>query len=116
MNRLYSARLAALLTFTFPLGACSSGLPYMQNGNPLHHVTGTGAGKISHVVYIVQENRSFDDMFHGYPGADTVDSGAISTGEKIKLRPVPLNDQYVIDHSADAMFAACHAPVGDLPG
>jgi phospholipase C len=116
MNRLYSARLAVLLAFTFPLAACSGGLPYMQNGNPLHHLAGTGAGKIAHVVYIVQENRSFDDMFHGYPGADTVDSGAISTGEKIKLRPVPLSDQYVIDHSADAMFAACNAPKGELPG
>ncbi len=116
MNRLYSARLAVLLAFTFPLAACSGGLPYMQNGNPLRHVSGTGAGKIDHVVYIVQENRSFDDMFHGYPGADTVDSGTISSGEKIKLRPVPLSDQYVIDHSADAMFAACNAPKGELPG
>jgi len=118
MNRLYSARLAALLAFSFALGACSSGgsLPYMQNGDPLHNLAGTGAGKITHVIYIVQENRSFDDLFHDYPGADTVDSGKISTGEKIELQPVPLNDQYVIDHSATAMFAACNAPKGDLPG
>ena len=33
---------------------------------------GTGAGKITHIVYIVQENRSFDNLFQGYPGADTV--------------------------------------------
>ena len=88
----------------------------MQNGDPLHNLAGTGAGKITHVVYIVQENRSFDNMFHDYPGADTVDSGVTSTGKRIALQPVPLNDQYVIDHSADAMFAACNAPKGDLPG
>jgi phospholipase C len=117
MNRLHSARLAALLAFTFALAACSSGsLPYMQNGDPLHNLAGTGAGKITHVVYIVQENRSFDNMFHDYPGADTVDSGVTSTGKRIALQPVPLNDQYVIDHSADAMFAACNAPKGELPG
>lgn len=116
MNRLYTARLAALLVLTFPLAACGGALPYMQNGNALHSLAGTGAGKIKHVIYIVQENRSFDDMFQGYPGADTVDFGHISSGEKIALRPVPLSDQYVIDHSAAAMFAACNAPKGDMPG
>ncbi len=39
----------------------------------------SGAGKIKHVVYVVQENRSFDDIFQGYPGADTVSSGKDST-------------------------------------
>jgi len=30
---------------------------------------------IRHVIVIVQENRSFDNVFHGFPGADTVGSG-----------------------------------------
>lgn len=30
---------------------------------------------IRHVVIVVQENRSFDNLFHGFPGADTVDAG-----------------------------------------
>ena len=41
----------------------------------------TGAGKITHVVFIVQENRSFDNLFQGYPGADTVSSGKNSEGQ-----------------------------------
>ncbi len=99
------------------LAGCSGGsLPYMQGGAPLHSLTDTGAGRIKHVVYIVQENRSFDNLFQGYPGADTVASGKDSTGETIQLAPVKLSQRaYVIDHSAAAMFAACHG-TGSLPG
>src|ERR1700729_839510 len=99
------------------LAGCSGGpLPYMQGGAPLHSLTNTGAGKIKHVVYIVQENRSFDNLFQGYPGADTVSSGKDSKGETIQLAPVKLSQRaYVIDHSAAAMFSACHG-TGSLPG
>jgi len=31
-------------------------------------------GSIKHIVVIVQENRSFDNLFYGYPGADTAKS------------------------------------------
>ena len=44
----------------------------MRGEAALRALNRTGAGKISHVVFIVQENRSFDNMFQGYPGADTV--------------------------------------------
>jgi phospholipase C len=46
--------------------------------------------KIKHVVIIVQENRSFDNLFQGYPGADTVASGIDSRGKTIALARVPL--------------------------
>ena len=75
----------------------------------------TGAGKITHVVYIVQENRSFDNLFQGYPGADTVSSGKDSHGKTITLQPFTLGRAYDIDHSAQAMFAACNG-TGKLPG
>src|ERR1035437_3373824 len=32
-------------------------------------------GPIQHVVVIMQENRSFDHLFHGFPGADTAETG-----------------------------------------
>jgi phospholipase C len=88
----------------------------MQSSTAMRALGGTGAGKIKHIVYIVQENRSFDNLFQGYPGADTVSSGKNSHGDTIKLQPVPLSHQYVIDHSVVAMFSACDAPSGDLPG
>ncbi|MBV8197218.1 MAG: hypothetical protein JO263_03715 [Candidatus Eremiobacteraeota bacterium] len=75
----------------------------------------TGAGKIQHVVYIIQENRSFDNLFEGYPGADTVSRGKISNGTSVPLQPLGLEASYDIDHSAQAMFAACRGK-GKLPG
>jgi phospholipase C len=98
------------------VAGCSQGsLPYMQNGAPLRGLSGTGAGKITHIVYIVQENRSFDNMFQGYPKADTVSEGKNSKGQTIKLQPSKLGAFYEIDHSAVAMFAACRG-TGKLPG
>jgi len=108
---------AASLTTALALVACSYGtaaLPY-AGGGVLRTLDGTGAGKIKHIVFIVQENRSFDNLFQGYPGADTVSSGRNSFGRSVKLKPVSLADQYVIDHSAEAMFAACDGQ-GTLPG
>jgi len=90
-------------------------MPYMQYRLALRGLNSTGAGKIKHIVYIVQENRSFDNMFQGYPGADTVSSGKNSQGQRIKLQPWSLAHQYVIDHSDDAMFAACNG-TGKIPG
>ncbi|HEX4013506.1 MAG TPA: alkaline phosphatase family protein [Candidatus Cybelea sp.] len=97
-------------------GAPSSSLPYMSSTTSLARLDATGASKIKHIVYIVQENRSFDNMFYGYPGADTRTYGYTSDNTKVMLKPVSLAAYYVIDHSADAMFAACNAPAGDLPG
>ncbi len=100
------------------LGGCASGspsLPYMQSDTSMRMLRATGAGKITHVIYIIQENRSFDNLFQGYPGADTVSQGMNSRGQTITLQPLPLARRYQIDHSAGAMFAACNGTSG-LPG
>jgi len=41
--------------------------------------------KIQHIVFIVKENRSFDNLFGTFPGADGATSGFISTGEELQL-------------------------------
>jgi phospholipase C len=105
---------AALACITIT-GCASSALPYMQNGAPVRELSGTGAGKITHIVYIVQENRSFNDLFNGYPGAYTVKKGAISNGTIVPLVPVKLSEQYDIDHSFQSMVDACNG-MGKLPG
>ena len=38
---------------------------------------------IQHVVIIVQENRSFNDLFEGFPGATTASSGELSNGQSV---------------------------------
>ncbi len=98
------------------VSACGAPMmPYMRSGAALQQLNATGAGKIEHVVFIIQENRSFDNLFQGYPGADTVSKGKESDGKTIALQPVPLSRQYEIDHSLDAMFEACNG-TGALPG
>ena len=44
---------------------------------------------IQHVVVIMQENRSFDHLFNGFPGADTVSSG-MNQGVVVPLTVTPL--------------------------
>jgi phospholipase C len=63
----------------------------------------------------MQENRSFDDLFQGYPGADTSSSGEDSRGHTIALAPIPLDAGYDIDHSSVAFFRACNGTTG-TPG
>jgi phospholipase C len=43
------------------------------------------ASPIKHVVIIVQENRSFDNIFAGFPGADAPTYGYTHTGKKVSL-------------------------------
>jgi phospholipase C len=44
---------------------------------------------IQHIVFIIKENRSFDNYFGTFPGADGATSGLISTGERILLGHTP---------------------------
>lgn len=57
-----------------------------------------GGHKIAHVIIIVQENRTVDNLFNGFPGANTVRSGENTYGVTIPLRPVSLTAPYDIGH------------------
>jgi phospholipase C len=57
------------------------------------------AAKVKHVVVLIQENRSFDNLFNGFPGADTVPYGYGHNGQKISLAPAPLEQLFDPDHS-----------------
>ncbi|MGA8097935.1 MAG: alkaline phosphatase family protein [Candidatus Cybelea sp.] len=105
---------AALLPLTACATHATQSFPQTA-GDSLRNLAQTGEGKITHVIYIVQENRSFDDLFQGYPGADTVSSGKNSKGKTIALTSTSLASEYDIDHSAQSMFAACDG-TGKLPG
>ncbi len=119
MKRRPNLAVLSLCGIAFLLAACSaerrSSLPYLQSDAPLRALRAAGAGKITHIVYVVQENRSFDDMFAGYPGADTVSSGKNSHGKTIALQPISLKTAYDMDHGSKGMFAACDG-TGKLPG
>jgi phospholipase C len=107
------------LFLLFAIAGCASNaqppLRPVQSNAVVRNLNRAGAGKITHVVYIIQENRSFDNLFQGYPGADTVSEGMNSSGQTIALQPESLAKRYQIDHSAYAMFEACNG-TGSLPG
>ena len=56
-----------------PATAPADAIPPRPSGLP---------SNIQHVVIIVQENRSVDNLFHGLPGADTANYGYISRPSK----------------------------------
>jgi phospholipase C len=53
---------------------------------------------IRHVVIVIQENRSFDNLFHGFPGADSANSGLTHLGRRVPLKPISLTVDYDISH------------------
>ncbi len=77
-----------------------------QRGRHYRRYRSPASGTIQHVVFILQENRSFNNLFLGFKGAKTRGFGYDSTGAKIKLTPMTLAATCDIDHSANAFFAA----------
>jgi phospholipase C len=69
--------------------------------------TGSGGGpstKIKHVVVIMQQSRSFDNLFNGFPGADTASSGS-NRGTTVALQQVLLTSKIAVDHSHPGWWA-----------
>jgi len=64
----------------------------------VRHAT-LGSGKIQHVVIIVQENRSTDTLFNGFPGADTVKYGYNTAGDQVQLQSITLTAPWDVVHS-----------------
>ena len=60
---------------------------------------------IQHIVFIVKENRTFDNYFGTFPGADGATSGAISTGQLIPLGHAPDKARDMSHDSGDAVAA-----------
>src|SRR5690348_8966965 len=81
---------------TFPQGAPSP-QPSFSAG-PLPSPSVNPSLKIQHVVIIIQENRSFDNMFNGFPGADTAQTGKTSNGQTVQLRTIHLDQGYDLRH------------------
>jgi phospholipase C len=76
---------------------------------------GSSGSKIQHIVIIVQENRSFNDLFYGFPGAKTQTYGYDTKGDKIPLRPVGLETTWDIEHDLHGFLTACNGK-GVYPG
>ena len=63
-------------TLEFPAGMSFIRTPFLADAKR----------KVQHVVIVVQENRSFDNLFLGFPGANTQNFGFDRLGNKICWR------------------------------
>ncbi|HTU82943.1 MAG TPA: alkaline phosphatase family protein, partial [Candidatus Acidoferrales bacterium] len=73
---------------SFASSAPPSGVPFVpQAQRPVREPTAIGK-YIKHVVIIIQENRTFDNVFDGFPRADTVTAGKCGT-DTFSLRAIP---------------------------
>jgi phospholipase C len=126
-----NVRLLGVAVFTIVLCACngkgalpSSGAPAfsiptqpsrMQQMPMENEPRSKPSGKIQHVVIIIQENRSFNDLFYGFKGATYATYGYDSSGKKITLEPIPLETTWDLEHDSWGFEAACDG-TGSIPG
>lgn len=66
----------------------------------------TGSNPIQHVVFLVRENRSYDEMFGRFPGGDGATWGRLSNGHIVPLSDSPDHLLLDIGHSGGAAVTA----------
>ncbi len=93
----YRAIVLALAVAGCSGGAFSGSHPSGTNDSA-RLVPPASAVPIKHVVVIIQENRSFDNIFAGYPGADAPTSGMMSNGKVVPLHRINFGTPD-LDHS-----------------
>jgi phospholipase C len=89
--RLFGAGIVVLIL----LGGCGG-----SSSNPATVTPNTPNGPIKHIVFFVKENRTFDNYFGTYPGANGATTATDSTGQVVPLHHQA--DQIPdIDHSSE---------------
>jgi phospholipase C len=69
--------------------ACGANAPHDAEVPTVVRASAVSPGTyIKHVVIVVQENRTFDNLFYGFPGADSAAYGYTHTGRKVPLRAI----------------------------
>jgi phospholipase C len=61
---------------------------------------------IQHVVFLIKENRTFDNYFGTFPGVNGATSGVTSTGATVTLGHTPDRTPYDLGHSFEAVTLA----------
>jgi phospholipase C len=63
------------------------------------------ARHLSHVVIVIQENRSFDNLFATFPGAEGATTGKMYGGRTIRLKQTNLYSKKLFENSRAASLA-----------
>ena len=80
------ARLLFVLMALGMTAGCSTSAPSPPVGPAVPAPSAGGSGPISHVVVIIQENRSFENLFAGFPGANAPMYGhAFHSNHRVKV-------------------------------
>jgi phospholipase C len=105
---------ATAIAAAMAVAACSSIRQSAGNVNDVIPNAAT-ASPIQHVVFIVQENRSFNNLFLGFPNALTQDYGYNEKGQQIVLHAQTLKTHWDLPHFSYSFFVDCDGQ-GKLPG
>lgn len=73
---------------------------------PAPTATITAGDPIQHIVILMKENRSFDNYFGTFPGADGATTGITSSGHVVRLLHTPDRTLLDINHAGDAAKVA----------
>jgi phospholipase C len=108
----------SIAAFALVLSACNgnggvAATPPLAPTAQVHRAS--SSGKIQHVVIIVQENRSFNNLFYGFPGAKTATYGYDSYNQKVTIEPITIGTDWDVEHDSGGFFAACNG-TGSEPG
>jgi phospholipase C len=91
------------LSLAAVVALCACGSPLSQtSAGPASEGAGfgrhAGSTPIKHVIVIMQENRSFNNLFYGFPGAKTFATGN-GHGTTYKMQEIPMKWRYDLNHS-----------------
>ncbi len=111
-------RLLVLASLTLVLCGCSqfASLTGVTPGAAQPTPASRSAGKIQHVVIIIQENRSFDNVFAGFPGADAPLSGLRHNGKRVSLHHATLQQYPNVDIKHDYKHSQIEYDAGKMDG
>src|SRR6185437_7704821 len=111
MRTLHCSLFAFLVGAAMMVGCSSGSSPAVPHGNPTPNAGPTKCPAanyscIQHVVIIIQENRTFNNLFMGYPGAETRSTGRAGS-RIVKLRKRGLEQSIAdISHCWDSAMTA----------
>jgi phospholipase C len=111
--------LSCAVAASVALGGCSGGGSAASNLPPpssVHHRSGSGSTPIEHVVLMIQENRTYNNLFATFPGALGTTTGEELVKQKngkykkksIPLAKVDLESHNILDHRYAAYVTAYH--------
>jgi phospholipase C len=94
------------LTIAGMSGTMQDFLPLPLTVAPATQPPPPGMTNIQHIVFIIKENRTFDNYFGTFPGADGATTGVIHTGKRIPLGHLSDSPPHDIAHGWDAAHTA----------